>query len=137
MTVSTPAEVDIPADQVKTGGNKFGGNDVVIVRDYEAVLRVVDQVVAEIDVRPQQVAIEAMILSVKLNDQNKMGVNWEFLRNKANIRLLAGNPAASLAGVTGGDGAGPQGRLSGSVHSGHSSMPSKPWAKQRSSLHRG
>jgi type IV pilus assembly protein PilQ len=58
-----------------------------------------------------------MILSVKLNDQNKMGVNWEFLRNKANIRLLAGNPAASLAGISGGDGALKVGFLDGNLGS--------------------
>jgi type IV pilus assembly protein PilQ len=35
VTVSNPSEIDIPADQVKTGGNGYAGTDVMIVRDYE------------------------------------------------------------------------------------------------------
>jgi len=50
-----------------------------LVRDFEAVLAPVDQVVAEVDVRPLQVAIEAMILSVKLSDGNEFGVNFQLL----------------------------------------------------------
>jgi type IV pilus assembly protein PilQ len=96
ITVSAPAEVDIPADQVKTGGNNFATGDVVMVRDFETVLRQMDEVFAEVDVKPKQVAIEAMILSVKLSDQYKMGVNFEALLDQNHVRLLSGKPLASL-----------------------------------------
>jgi type IV pilus assembly protein PilQ len=98
-TVSSPAEVDIPADQTKTGGNAFASGDVVVVHDYETVLRQIDAIFAEVDVKPKQVAIEAMILSVKLSDTFKLGVNFEALRNKDNVRLISGSPLASLAEI--------------------------------------
>jgi type IV pilus assembly protein PilQ len=104
ITVSTPSEVDIPGDQAKTGGNNFATTDVVVVRDYEAVLAELDQLFEQVDVKPRQVAIEAMILSVKLSDEYKFGVNFEALRNEANVRLISGQPLASLANITTNDG---------------------------------
>jgi type IV pilus assembly protein PilQ len=99
-TVSSPAEVDIPSDQTKTGGNGYAGTDVVVVRDYESVLAEIDQLFEQVDVKPRQVSIEAMILSVNLSDEYKCGVNFAALRDKANVRLISGNPAASLASIT-------------------------------------
>jgi type IV pilus assembly protein PilQ len=104
ITVSSPSEVDIPADQNKTGGNNFAGTDVVIVRDYLSVLAQLDQIFEEIDVKPRQVAIEAMILSVSLSDTYKFGVNFEALRDKANVRLISGSPPANLANISVADG---------------------------------
>lgn len=96
VTVSTPSEVGIAANPDKAGGNAFAGGEVVLVRDYEAVLAQIDQVVAEIDVRPTQVAIEAMILSVKLTDKDKLGINWQLLREKQHLKLAIGTPDQSL-----------------------------------------
>ena len=67
-TVTPASETGIAVDNNKAGGDTFAGGDSLLVRDYEAVLAQVDQVVAQIDKRPMQVAIEAMILSVKLDD---------------------------------------------------------------------
>lgn len=99
VTVSTQAEAGIGSDATSAGGDKFAGADVVVVRDYEAVLAMVDQVVAEVDVRPLQVHIEAMILSVKLKDTDRYGVNFELLRDKHNIKLGIGAPESTLANV--------------------------------------
>jgi type IV pilus assembly protein PilQ len=99
VTVSSPAEVDIPADMVKTGGNNLAGTDVVIVRDYEAVLKQLDQIFIDVDCRPTQVSIEAMILSVKLSDKFKMGVNFAALRGNDNAALISGSPLATLAAI--------------------------------------
>ncbi|HIQ20133.1 MAG TPA: hypothetical protein EYH34_02690 [Planctomycetes bacterium] len=97
VSVSSQPETGIEADNTSAGGYNFAGGDVVVVRDYEAVLRQIDQVVGEIDVRPLQVAIEAMILSVKLEDSFKFGVDFELLRNKEHIRFGWGTPLNSLA----------------------------------------
>ncbi|MDX1947423.1 MAG: hypothetical protein SFU86_18625 [Pirellulaceae bacterium] len=99
VTVSAPSGVDIPPDQTKSGGVDFAGIDVVIVRDYEAVLHEVDQLFEEVDIKPKQVAIEAMILSVKLVDQYKFGVNFDVLKNQNNIRFVAGSPLAGLSSI--------------------------------------
>jgi type IV pilus assembly protein PilQ len=103
-TVSAAAQVDIPSDQTKTGGNDFAGPDVVVVRDYEAILKHVDQLYAQVDVNPKQVAIESMIINVKLDDEFTMGVNWEVLRDRNHIRLVVGNPLTDLANLPTADG---------------------------------
>jgi len=100
VSVSSPAEAGIEKDETTAGGDGFAGGEVVLVRDYEAVLAQIDQVVAEIDTRPLQVAIEAMILSVKLDDSNEFGVNFELLRNNDNIRLGWGTPLEALSKPT-------------------------------------
>ena len=99
ITVSAPAEVDIPADQVKTGGNNFADTDVVMVRDFETVLKQMDEIFVEVDVKPRQVAIEAMILSVRLTDKYEMGVSWELFLDQENVRLLSGRPLPNLAAI--------------------------------------
>lgn len=98
VTVSAPAQIDIPSDQTKTGANDFAGTDVVVVKDYEAVLFAVDDLFQEVDIKPTQVSIEAMIINVKLNDQNLMGINFQALRDQAHARVVAGTtPLTSLA----------------------------------------
>jgi type IV pilus assembly protein PilQ len=96
VSVSSPAEVGIEADESNAGGNAFAGGDVVLVRDYEAVLSQIDQVMEEIDVRPLQVAIEAMILAVKVDDEHSLGVSFELLRNNPNVRYGLGAPLNNL-----------------------------------------
>lgn len=96
-SVSTPAEVGIAVDDDDAGGDKFAGGDVILVRDFEAVLAQVDQVVSEVDLEPAQVMIDAMILSVKLDDSNKFGVNFQLLRDKNNVKLGWGTPLTDLA----------------------------------------
>jgi type IV pilus assembly protein PilQ len=98
-TVSAAAQVDIPSDQTKTGANDFAGPDVVVVRDYEVILKQVDELFAQVDVNPKQVAIEAMIINVKLDDEYRMGVNWEALRDKNNVRLVVNNQLSDLANL--------------------------------------
>jgi type IV pilus assembly protein PilQ len=99
VSVTPPTEIGIPADNSKAGGDTFAGGEAILVRDYETVLAQVDQVVAEIDRRPMQVAIEAMILSVKLDDQNSFGINFQALRDNAHIKLTSGTPPTSLGGI--------------------------------------
>lgn len=99
LTVSAPAMIDIPADQSKTGGNSFAGTEAVIVRDFETILAQLDEIFAEVDVRPSQVAIEAMIVSVNLSDAYKFGVNFAALRDRANARVVSGTPGSSLGSI--------------------------------------
>ena len=96
VSVSKPSEVGIPTETDKAGGDHFAGNEVVLVRDYEAVLSQVDQVVAETDVRPMQVSIESMILSVKLTDTDAFGINWQALQNNPKVSLALGSPSSAL-----------------------------------------
>jgi len=97
VSVSTPAESGIGLDDSTAGGDQFSGGDVLVVRDYEAVLSQIDQMVTEIDTRPMQVSIEAMILSVKLKDTDKFGVNFQFLRDNPNVSFGLGSPVSDLS----------------------------------------
>ncbi len=101
---STAAGRGIQADANSAGGNDLAGGDVLVVQDYESILRRMDQIVREVDRRPPQVAIEAMILSVELDDEFQYGVDFELLRNKAHLRLVISDPAASLNQIETGDG---------------------------------
>lgn len=75
-----------------TGGDSYASAEAVVVQDYESVLEQIDQVIEEIDRRPLQVAIEAMILSVRLNDSLQAGIDWDLLRQQENIRFGIGQP---------------------------------------------
>ena len=99
VSVSSEADSGIAADDTATGGDAFAQPEMLLVHDYEAVLAQVDQVVDEVDRQPLQVAIEAMILSVRVDDSNSLGVDFELLRNKNAIRLISGAPLASLGAI--------------------------------------
>jgi type IV pilus assembly protein PilQ len=94
VSVSSPAEAGIATNSSVAGGDKYAGGDVVLVRDYQAVLLQIDQMVAEVDVRPLQVSIEAMILSVKLDDTDTFGVDFALLRD--HLRFGWGTPLSTL-----------------------------------------
>lgn len=97
-SVTTAAESGIAPNGNESGGDSLAAGDAVLVQDYESVLEQVDQVFAEIDRQPLQVSIEAMILSVRLNDRFEFGINWEFLRNQDTIRFGIGTPLDSFDG---------------------------------------
>jgi type IV pilus assembly protein PilQ len=99
ISVTSPAQVGIAPDGTQAGGDGFAGQEALLVRDYEIVLAEIDQIVEKVDIRPTQVAIEAMILSVSLADTNEFGVDFELLRDKQNVRIVSGNPAGNLAAV--------------------------------------
>jgi type IV pilus assembly protein PilQ len=101
---SSPAEQGISGGGGAAGGNSFAGNEVVVVRDLESVIADIDQIYGQLDTRPAQVSIEATILSVRLDDSNSFGVDFEALRNQAKVRLVSNSPLNSLASLSVSDG---------------------------------
>jgi type IV pilus assembly protein PilQ len=87
ISVTSAADAGIDAGSGNGAGDKYAGGDTFLVRDYETVLKEIDQLVAEVDLRPLQVHIEAMILSVKLDDDYKFGVNFQLLRQFSDMKL--------------------------------------------------
>ncbi len=67
--------------QPPTGGNSMADSDVLIIQDYESNLKIIDQIVKRIDVRPVQVLIEAVIISVDLEHARQLGVNFAVVDN--------------------------------------------------------
>ena len=96
VSISSASEVGIAADESNAGGDSYAGDEVLLVRDYAAVLAEIDQIIADVDTKPLQVAIEATILSVKLDDETSMGVSLEFLKNYSDVRLGIGSPLNAL-----------------------------------------
>ncbi len=80
--------------EVKAGGNSNAGPEIVVVQDYEENLKKLDRVVAEIDVQPTQVLIEAVIVQVQLNKQMQLGVNFALLDTSGNALGLVGDGSA-------------------------------------------
>ena len=99
ISVTQPANEGIAADSSKVGGDQFANGDAVVIHDYIAVLNQIDQVISEVDRKPAQVAIDAMILKVTLDDKYSFGVDFAFLRNNPNVRLFSGSPLGDLASL--------------------------------------
>ncbi len=87
IAVTTPSEVGLEESKTKVGGNSLAQTDALLIVDYPDVIAQVEAILAEIDVPPSQVVIEAMILSVKLTDSMKLGVNFALL-NSSNKQLV-------------------------------------------------
>ncbi len=102
VSTTPPPEVGIKSDTTKAGGNTLASDDVLVVQDYEWVLKNTDIVVNRMDVQPTQVLIEAVILSVTLNNNCSLGVNYGVLGADAKTLALVGSGAAinSAAGFT-------------------------------------
>jgi len=64
-----------------TGGVSMASNDMVVIQDYESNLKIIDQIIQRLDVQPVQVLIEAVIISVELDKDTQLGVNFAVVDN--------------------------------------------------------
>lgn len=95
------------------GGDSYAYNAQLVVTAYPDQLDQVAALLAEVDVPPQQVMIEATILSARVNEDNAFGVNMSFVTsldftqfaNPLNVvnALSSGTTSTSnaIAGTTG------------------------------------
>ncbi len=67
--------------QPPTGGNSLSDFDHLIIQDYESNLEIIDQIIQRIDIRPVQVLIEAVIISVDHEHATQLGVNFGVVDN--------------------------------------------------------
>ena len=51
----------------------------LVVVDVGERLKVIERVIADIDVKPQQVVIEARFVEISLNDDQRLGIDWNVL----------------------------------------------------------
>ena len=98
ISVTSPAGVGIAVDNTAAGGDSMSQQDAVVVQDFHSVLTQIDMVIKDLDRRPAQVSIEAMIVSVILNDMNSFGVDFQVLRDKNNVRFGWGTPRQAPLG---------------------------------------
>ncbi len=79
VAVTPAAESGIESSGTETGGNAYATNDVLVVRDAPKRVEQIADLLAELDVRPDQVLVETTILSAELREDNKLGVNFNAL----------------------------------------------------------
>ncbi len=103
---SSPAEKILPTGQSinsgSGGGDSMALNDMVVVRDYPEKIAEAEALIKQLDVRPQQVLVEATILSAKLSEDTKFGINWNTLSGVAISSVasvgLSGDGGAQTSG---------------------------------------
>ncbi len=78
------------------GGDAMALNDMLVVYDYPEYLEKVAEVIKSIDIRPKQVLVEATILSAVLTEDNKFGIDWNFMAGIG----LTGASSLSQIGTT-------------------------------------
>lgn len=98
ISVTSPSAVGIAVDNTSAGGDSMSQQDAVVIQDFQSVLSQIDMVIKDLDRRPAQVSIEAMIVSVILNDMNSFGVDFQVLRDKNNVRFGWGTPRQAPLG---------------------------------------
>ena len=76
ITPSTAAAAGLETGATNAGGDTPAGHDFIIVTAVPERLREIERVLAELDVRPQQVLIEATILRAELRDDNALGIDF-------------------------------------------------------------
>ena len=91
ISLTSPSEVGITPDDTSAGGDSYAQTDSLLVRDYPEIIEEVDRLVKEMDVPPMQVVIEAMIISVLLNDDMRFGVNLAVLGGNNKHLMVDGN----------------------------------------------
>jgi type IV pilus secretin PilQ/predicted competence protein len=69
--------------QPPTGANSNAESDTLVVQDYESNIKIIDQIIQRVDVRPVQVLIEAVIISIELDKTQQLGVNFALVDNLA------------------------------------------------------
>lgn len=89
VMTSTPAETGISAGgsggggasglSGATGGDSLAGHETLVIYDFPEKVAKAEEVIATLDVRPQQVLVEATILSVLLTEGMELGVDWNFM----------------------------------------------------------
>ena len=98
VSVTPPPETGIATDSSKAGGKNHATDDVLVVRDYESNLEWIAKILECLDVKPQQILIEATILSVELNDDTALGVDLSALSGLNFEQFGATSDLSSISG---------------------------------------
>jgi type IV pilus assembly protein PilQ len=117
QVASTVAAINgIDAEGKDAGGNSHSTEDMLVVTDYPENLDLVRKVVRELDRRPVQILVEAVILRATLNDTNSLGVDFTALGG-VDFNTL-GNIGGGTTGGTGGTGGSTGGATAGPTGTG-------------------
>ncbi len=79
VAVTTPPKVGISSSAAGGGGNDHADDEILVVTDYPENIEAARKILAEVDRRPQQILLEAVILRAVLNEDNALGVDFTVL----------------------------------------------------------
>lgn len=79
ITTTPPAEKGIAGNTDAAGGDNTANEDVLVVIDFPDRIEAIGKMLADIDVRPKQVLIEATILRAQLNEDNALGIDFNLI----------------------------------------------------------
>lgn len=79
VAITPPAAVGIATSATDAGGNSHANDDVLVVKDYEENLTKVEGILRDVDIKPEQVLIEATILRASLGENNELGIDFDCL----------------------------------------------------------
>jgi type IV pilus assembly protein PilQ len=79
VAFTTPAKSGIQADSQDVGGNDHAAEDLLVVTDFPEKLDQVRAILKEVDRRPQQILVEAVILRATLQENNDLGIDFTVL----------------------------------------------------------
>jgi len=60
-------------------GDDLALNDMIVIFDYPENIEQAEAVIRDVDVKPSQVLVEAMVMSVKLTEDMAFGIDWNLL----------------------------------------------------------
>jgi type IV pilus assembly protein PilQ len=79
VAFTAAAQKGIESGAKDAGGDAVASSDMMVVRDYPENLDKVRLALKDIDRRPQQILLEATILSARLTEDNALGVDFNIL----------------------------------------------------------
>jgi type IV pilus assembly protein PilQ len=75
ITLNPAAATGIASSSESAGGDDYSGGDVIVVKDIEENVEKIEKVIAELDVKPRQLLIEATMLRATLTEDNGLGID--------------------------------------------------------------
>jgi type IV pilus assembly protein PilQ len=91
-------EVQKSLTSVIDGLNAYASGNQVVARGTPSQLDQVEQLLAQIDIKPRQVMLEARMVEVSTNDLTELGVQWDRITKWTEI-FTEGDPGSSTTDV--------------------------------------
>lgn len=93
VSVTPTSEAGVTANSDSAGGNNLANDDCLLVIDYPERIESVAKALAEIDIRPKQILVEATILRAQLTEDNSLGIDFNLVGGVDFQNLSAASPA--------------------------------------------
>ncbi len=105
ISFSDATERGMQNDPTDGGGYGYGGGDLLVVKDFPEHLDAADRLLQKVDARPEQVLVEATILSSTLTENNQFGVDFNLVGGVDfdAVNFLNGGQLGGGASVNGGE----------------------------------